>query len=80
MFGGVSYSTGYGKVDSIYSRPFNQPGLYAQGEFVKKITYDVGIGLAVYADFNLEQSIVGARAILYFSGAYKGKKYERRED
>jgi hypothetical protein len=30
----------------------------------------------VFADWNQEQTIVGIRAILYFSGAYKGKKDE----
>jgi len=75
-FVGISYSMGYSKVDSIYSNPYSKPGIYIQGEVIKKITYDVGIGVTLFADFNQEQSIIGARAILYFSGAYKGKKDE----
>ena len=71
-FAGISYSTGYGKVDSVYSRPYQQVGLYIQGELVKKIAYDVGIGVSLFGDFNAEQSIVGARLVLYFSGAYRG--------
>jgi hypothetical protein len=51
------------------------PGIYAQVEAVKKITYDVGAGAAFYVDWNQEQAIFGARFILYFSGAYKGKKF-----
>ena len=75
-FGGISYSTGFGKVgDSTYTRPFSLPGIYAQVEAVKKITYDVGVGAAFYVDWNQEQAIFGARFILYFSGAYKGKKF-----
>jgi hypothetical protein len=77
-FIGVSYSTGYGKVgDSVYTRPFNQPGLYAQAEVIKKVTYDVGVGASLFADWNQEQAIIGARFIIYFSGAYKGKKFEQ---
>ncbi len=75
-FAGISYSTGYGKVgDSVYTRPFSRPGIYAQIEGVKKITYDVGVGAAFFVDWNQEQAIFGARFIIYFSGAYKGKKF-----
>lgn len=75
-FAGISYSTGFGKVgDTIYTRPFTQPGLYAQVEAIKKITYDVGAGAAFFIDWNQEQTILGARFIVYFSGAYKGKKF-----
>jgi hypothetical protein len=73
-FGGISYSTGYGKVDSVYTRKFSQPGIYVQGEMIKKVAYDVGLGGSVFADWNQEQIIVGFRLILYFSGAYKGKQ------
>jgi hypothetical protein len=80
-FAGVSYSSGYGKVgDTVYTRPYKQPGLYAQIEAVKKITYDVGIGASFFVDYNSEQSILGGRLILYFSGAYKGKKYNDGKD
>lgn len=74
-FVGISYSTGYGKIDSTgtYERPFKAPGIYIEGQFVKKISYDVGIGVSIFADYNQEQAIAGARLILYFSGAYKGK-------
>ncbi len=69
-FAGISYSTGYGKVgDTVYTRPFSHPGVYAQVEVVKKLTYDVGAGLSLFADWNQEQAIAGARLIVYFSGA-----------
>jgi hypothetical protein len=75
-FAGISYSTGFLKVgDSVYTKPFAVPGLYVQVEGVKKVTYDVGIGASLFVDCNAQQSILGARLILYFSGAYKGKKY-----
>jgi hypothetical protein len=75
-FAGISYSTGYGKVgDTVYTRPFNQPGLYAQVEVVKKVTYDVGAGVSLFVDYNKEQAIIGAKFIVYFSGAYRGKRF-----
>ncbi|MCE9538563.1 MAG: hypothetical protein K8R85_05015, partial [Bacteroidetes bacterium] len=77
-FLGVSYSTGNQVTlfDSTkyVKRTFNQPGLYIQGEIIKKITYDVGMGASLFIDWNQEQSMVGLRFILYFSGAYTGKK------
>jgi len=73
-FVGPSYSSGFGKVDSVYTRKYAQVGAYVQIEIVKKITYDVGIGASFFADWNQEQTLIGLRAILYFSGAYKGKK------
>ena len=75
-FIGPSFSTGYAKeFDTIYIRPYNQFGMYAQVEAVKKIAYDVGIGFSLFADWNQEQSIIGFRGILYFSGSYRGKKH-----
>lgn len=78
-FIGPSFSTGWAKVQindtlSNYSRPYNEFGLYAEAEIVKKIAYDVGIGASLFADWNQEQTIIGFRGILYFSGSYRGKK------
>jgi hypothetical protein len=74
-FLGVSYSTGYLKVDSSgrYEKAFKEPGIYIEGQVIKKLTYDVGIGLSVFADYNQQQGIAGGRLIIYFSGAYQGK-------
>lgn len=73
-FAGLSFSSGRKKVDSVYIDPFTAPGIYLQGEVVVKISYDVGIGASLFADMNQEQSMIGFRFILYFSGSYKGKK------
>jgi len=79
-FLGVSYSSGnqVTLIDSTryIKRAFNQPGLYIQGDVVKKITYDVGMGASLFIDWNQEQSMIGLRFILYFSGAYTGKKFK----
>lgn len=79
-FAGVSYSTGYGKEDSIYSRKYDQPGLFLNLEIVKKITYDVGIGAQFFADWNQEQTIIGLKGILYFSNAFRGNKFKKRDE
>lgn len=83
-FLGVSYSSGnqVTLIDSTkyIKRTFNQPGLYIQGEIVKKITYDVGMGASLFIDWNQEQSMIGLRFILYFSGAYTGKKNKDYSD
>jgi hypothetical protein len=84
----ITYSAGYQltQIDSItyttrYSRRnYNQPGLLLQGEVVKKITYDVGIGACLFVDWNQEQSMIGLRFILYFSGSYTGKRYKEIEE
>lgn len=74
-FAGLSYSTGYGRdTDSTYNRPYSEPGIYLEGEIVKKISYDIGLGGSLFADWNKEQSMIGARFIVYFSGSFRGKK------
>lgn len=82
-FIGISYSSGtqITQIDSVQfiRKSFSQPGLYIQGEVIKKITYDVGMGASLFADWNQEQSMIGLRFILYFSGAYTGKKYSEWE-
>lgn len=81
---GLTYSQGFQtiQIDSVTStyRSYSQPGWYIQGEVVKKITYDVGIGACLFADWNKEQSMMGVRFFMYFSGAYTGKKNKRLED
>ena len=81
---GISYSGGFQveQVDSVRTtnRYYRQPGWYIQGEVIKKITYDVGLGACLFADWNKEQSMMGLRFTLYFSGAYTGKRYKRFDD
>ena len=80
-FVGPSYSTGMGltpgDTSNIYNRKYSHVGLYLQTEIVKKIAFDVGIGASLFADWNQEQTIVGFRGILYFSGSYRGEKLKR---
>lgn len=74
---GISYSTGYnfvyaGHYDVI--NPYDQVGVYVETQFIKKLLYDVGFGAAVFADVNKRNQLIGLRAELYFSGAYRGPK------
>jgi hypothetical protein len=74
-FAGISYSSGNGRdSDSTYNRRYQHPGIYAEAEIVKKISYDIGIGGSLFGDWNKEQSMIGARFIMYFSAAFIGKE------
>ncbi|HET6226986.1 MAG TPA: hypothetical protein VFF27_11945 [Bacteroidia bacterium] len=80
-FAGISYSSGYGRdTDSTYNRRYLEPGIYAEAEIVKKISYDIGLGGSLFADWNKEQSMIGARFVLYFSGAFIGKEKSSSEN
>lgn len=76
-FAGISYGRGYRKVaKDLYDleNPYTHPGVYLNAQLIKKITYDVGLGLGVMADVNKTRTLAGVMGVLYFSGAYKGKK------
>ena len=75
-FGGLSYTKGFVKRGNVYdvNNPYKEPGLYINAQAIKKISYDVGIGLGLIADVNQKRTLAGISAIVYFSGAYKGKK------
>jgi hypothetical protein len=82
-FIGPTYSIGYQEeqIDTVITnRGYNEVGAYFQVEIIKKIAPDVGLGASLYADWNHEQTLFGLRAILYFSGSYKGKKINYPED
>lgn len=81
---GPTYSWGFQVVpiDPVKNtiRSYDEPGFYLQGEVIKKIAYDVGIGACLFADVNKEQSMIGLRLTLYFSAAYTGKRNKSYED
>ncbi|MFL5754225.1 MAG: hypothetical protein ACJ76F_12505 [Bacteroidia bacterium] len=70
---GVSYSsTNRSYEDSVIHAVYiKKPGFYACVQTTYKYKYDLGIGLAFFADFNDAQSIYGLRLELFFSGAYR---------
>ncbi|CAN5438009.1 hypothetical protein BH09BAC5_BH09BAC5_21380 [soil metagenome] len=74
--GAISYSTGYKFLYSphVYenNHPYAEVGIYTEMQFIKKILYDAGIGGAFFINVNAKNTIVGLRADIYLSGAYKG--------
>jgi hypothetical protein len=59
--------------DTIPTFFYRNPGLYLSAAYVKKLTYDIGLGLELIVDINQVQQFVGVKGVLFFSGAYRGK-------
>ena len=76
VFGGLSYTQGYMKLnkEAYAEEPYKEPGLYLNAQLIKKITYDVGLGIGALVDYNSKRLLGGLTGVIYFSGAYKGKK------
>ena len=75
--GGLSYSM-YG-VWNDFTNEYDQREAvkaYVDVRYIQKITFDVGIGICLFADVNFNQSLTGIKLDLFFSSAYKGKKNE----
>jgi hypothetical protein len=76
VYGGISYTGGYKKADTskVYNEHISTFGGYVNAKIFYKINFDYGIGASAFFDINSAQKIVGIRAELFFSGAYKGFK------
>lgn len=76
LMAGPSYSTGYRYVGppDVYdnNNPYAEVGGYAEAQYIRKIFYDVGIGGAFFVNVNSKNTIIGVRADIYLSGAFKG--------
>jgi hypothetical protein len=80
ILGGISYLTGYQYVgldinhNHVYNNahPYATVGGYAEIQYIHKIYYDAGIGGAFFLNVCDKNSIIGVRADIYLSGAYKG--------
>ena len=78
FFAGISQNKGAvpGSIrdgDTIPIYYYRNTGLYANVSYIKKLTYDIGIGLEGIIEINQSQIFGGLKAVLYFSGAYRGK-------
>jgi hypothetical protein len=72
---GPSYSWGYPFKQGIYlPYIYTVFGLYAQAQYIFKLTYDIGIGLSAFADVNSRQTVTGLSLELYLSSAYRGER------
>ena len=78
LFGGITYYTGVLTIaDTTYGiipKYYQGLGFYAAGQAITKISYDIGFGAEVFAEFSQQQSVAGIKFILFFSGAYMGHK------
>jgi len=59
--------------DTIAELQYRNTGVYMSASYIKKLTYDIGIGLELIGEFNQTQQFFGIKGVLYFSGAYRGK-------
>jgi hypothetical protein len=77
-FIGPSYSrfvTGYTDTSGVtFVTPHEVFGGYVCLQAIYKPKFDLGIGAELFADISAEQKMLGIRAVLYFSGAYRGEK------
>jgi hypothetical protein len=78
LYGGLNYSYGVYAVPDTgnTTKPqfYNNVGVYVCGQAIKKLTYDIGIGLELYAEANQTQVMGGFKFILFFSDSYRGVK------
>ncbi len=74
--GGIAYSTGYKfiRAPDVYdnNHPYLEWGGYAEVQYIRKIYFDVGIGGAFFVNVNAKNSIIGIRADIFLSSAFKG--------
>ena len=78
---GISYSSMNRSFEDdtlgVVFRYIQRPGFHACVQGTYKFKYDLGIGLAVFADVNNAQRVYGLRLELFLSGAYKGKRLKK---
>ena len=75
---GISYSSMNRSYEDdtlgVIFKYVQKPGFHACVQGTYKFKYDLGIGVAIFADVNSAQRVYGMRLELFLSGAYKGKK------
>lgn len=49
-------------------------GGYICLQAVRKISFDIGVGIEIFGEINKEQQMFGFRLIVFFSGAYQGAR------
>lgn len=59
--------------DTILELQYRNTGIYLSASYIKKLTYDIGIGVELIGEFNQTQQFIGIKGVLFFSGAYRGK-------
>jgi len=74
VFGGLTYYNGVvGSKDSIpIPILYDGFGGYLSFQAIRKLTYDLGVGLEFMAEVTPQQNMLGIKFIAFFSGAYRG--------
>lgn len=74
VFGGFTYYNGVvGSKDSIpIPILYDGFGGYLSFQAIKKLSYDLGVGLEFMAEVTPQQHMLGVKLIAFFSGAYRG--------
>jgi len=52
--------------------PYNQYGIYAEAQLIRKVFYDVGIGICMFVNYNRIYPMGGLRLEFFLSSAYQG--------
>lgn len=79
VFAGVCYNYGIlpyrvRSSDTLPAELYERWGGYASVHYIKKLYYDIGIGFEAFLNFDPKHWMVGGKAVLFFSGAYRGKE------
>ena len=78
LFGGLTYYTGVLTLQDtalgVIPYYYQGIGVYAAAQGVVKLTYDIGFGAELFAEYSPYQSVTGIKFILFFSSAYMGPK------
>jgi hypothetical protein len=78
FFVGPSYYTGVTAIqDSVLgTRPkiYEGWGIYGCAQAIYKLTFDIGFGAELFAEYGRYQRLGGIKFIVFFSGAYVGAK------
>lgn len=75
IYAGPCYFTGVEGIPGLTTASFYDGfGGYLSLQAITKFTYDIGFGAELFGEVNYKQSMGGIKFILFFSGAYRGKK------
>jgi hypothetical protein len=79
VYAGPSYYWGVRGDTSTGPINYQGMGAYVCVQAIKKLVFDIGIGIEGFAEFSKTQRLFGFRIIAFFSGAYQGvrKNYNK---
>jgi hypothetical protein len=60
--------------DTISAKLYERWGGYLSAHYIKKLYYDIGMGFELFLNVDPKHLMVGGKAVLFFSGAYRGKE------